>query len=100
MNSAALARQITGGKGKCRSNLQQLISRTRDRCACTDSFYDQIYILGEIGGLETGMEVTHRQCIRMLIDAKREIREMQEEDPERFSYEISFKKRRSSPTQK
>jgi hypothetical protein len=92
MNNLAFARQITGGKGKCRSNLEQLISLTQSRYACTDSFYDQIYLLGEINGIETGMETAHRECIRMLVDAKRDIREMQEEDPELFSYEINFKK--------
>jgi hypothetical protein len=92
MNNVAFARQITGGKGKCRSNLEQLISQTQGRYACTDSFYDQIYLLGEIEGIETGVELTHRECIRVLVDAKRDIREMQEEDPELFSYEINFKK--------
>ncbi len=85
-------KHLVGGKGKYMSYLYQQISFLKKKYAKTDSFYDQIQILGEISGIEYGMEESHKHVVDLLVDTKRDISEMITNDEELFHYEINFKK--------
>jgi len=64
----------------------------KEKYAKTDSFYDQIQMLGEIGGVEYGMEEPHKHAVDLLVETKRDISEMMTTDEELFHYEINFKR--------
>jgi hypothetical protein len=83
---------LVGGRGKYMSDLERQASDLKEKYRSTDSFYDQIRLLGEIGGIEYGMEEYHTQVVDLLVATKRDITEMIAANDELFRYEINYKK--------
>jgi len=84
--------RFVGGKGKYMSHLYRQVCDLKEEYDKKDSFYDQIYILGEIGGIECAMEASYKKAVDLLVETKRDITEMLGNNDELFHYEVNFRK--------
>lgn len=83
------ARCYLGGRGKYLSYFNKQISELKRKYIESDSFLEQVYLLGEIDGIKCGCEEPHKKAIEILVNAKNEIKDLIS-DKELFLYEISY----------
>jgi hypothetical protein len=78
-----------GGRGKLQSNSYRDIIEIQNKCSCTKDFADQVFMLGKIDGIEHVLQHEHKKSIDLIVELKKEIREM-EEDEELYGYTINY----------
>ncbi|GAB4266284.1 hypothetical protein [Thermincola ferriacetica] len=84
-------KRLIGGKGNYMSTVYCLTDDLRTKYSATESFYDQVNLLGQIDGIEYGSEASHKKVIETLIETKNEIKELGY-DQELFHLEINYLK--------
>lgn len=82
-------RYYLGGRGKYLSHFSKQVSDLNRKYIGSDSFLEQMYLLGEIDGIGFGCEESHKKAIKTLVNAKNEIKELIK-DRELFLYEIRY----------